>query len=157
MDLASITGALNAIKTATDIAQAVRTSENSLNEAELKLRLADLMGALAEAKIELSQLIGEVAEKDRMIEALKEQIKKKESIKKFGDAYYKTSDTGEPTGEPICTKCWEVVGIQVHLIGSPKRRDYMQCPNCKSDIRKSAITGPTPSSVGVNSVRLIRT
>ena len=75
MDLASITGALAAIKTATDIAQGVRTSNNSLNEAELKLRLADLMGVLAEAKIELSQLIGDVAEKDRTIETLKELLK----------------------------------------------------------------------------------
>jgi len=157
MDLPAITGALTAIKTATDIVQGVRTAENALNEAELKFRLADLMGSLAEAKIELSNLIEDVAKKDQKIETLEELLNNKDSIKKFGDAYYKTSTTNEPTEEPICTKCWEVAKLQVHLIGSPKRRDYMQCPNCKSDIRKSSIKGPTPSSrAGISTVPLVR-
>jgi hypothetical protein len=54
--IASIAAILSSIKTATDIAKFLRESDLSLQRAELKLKLADLVSALAEAKIELTEI-----------------------------------------------------------------------------------------------------
>ena len=50
-DIATIAAALNSLKTATDIVKFIRESDLSIERAELKLKLADLVGALAEAKL----------------------------------------------------------------------------------------------------------
>jgi hypothetical protein len=53
-DLASIQAALTSIKVATDIAKFFRSADLSLEKAESKMKLAELMEALAEAKIEIA-------------------------------------------------------------------------------------------------------
>ena len=52
MDVAAIGSLLGSLKTATDIAKFVRESSVSLERAELKMKLAQLIEALSNAKIE---------------------------------------------------------------------------------------------------------
>lgn len=60
-DLATIGAALSSLKTATDIVKFLRSSDLSLERAELKL--ADLLSSLADAKIELIEGQDTLAEK----------------------------------------------------------------------------------------------
>ena len=59
-DLATIAAAINSIKTATDIAKGFREAGLSLEKAEHKFRLAELMTALAEARIATASVQEEV-------------------------------------------------------------------------------------------------
>jgi hypothetical protein len=52
-DIASITSALSSIKAASDIVKLVRESGLTLEKAEVKLKLAELVEKLADAKLEL--------------------------------------------------------------------------------------------------------
>lgn len=148
MGIPEIAAALAAIKTATDIARTVKTAETSLSHAELKLRLADMISALADVKIELSALAETIVNKDLKIKELERLLEEKKDIEKFGDAYYRLSETGEAKGEPLCTKCWEVDKMQVHLVANQNNRSFMTCPNCDSHIRMSHINGPLPNIKG---------
>jgi hypothetical protein len=55
-DIALISAILNSVKTATDITKFLRESDMSIEKAEIKLKLADLVGALVDAKIQLTDV-----------------------------------------------------------------------------------------------------
>ncbi|MCG6220915.1 hypothetical protein, partial [Vibrio diabolicus] len=52
MDISTLTAGLSYIKTAIDIGREVHNASSSLEEAQVKLKLADLMMNLAEAKLQ---------------------------------------------------------------------------------------------------------
>jgi len=56
VDLTSISAAVGSLKTATDIARFIKESDFSLEKAELRMKLAELMIALADTKIEVANL-----------------------------------------------------------------------------------------------------
>lgn len=53
MDFTSVAAALGGLKTATDIAKLIKESDLSLDKAETKLKLAELIGALADVKLDV--------------------------------------------------------------------------------------------------------
>ena len=74
-DISSITSILESIKTATDIARFFKETTTSLEKAETKLKLADLISALADAKIETAEIQSLISEKD---EEIKNSLSKRE-------------------------------------------------------------------------------
>ena len=52
-DIATIAAALGSLKTATDIAKLIKDSGSSLEQAEVKLQIAELISSLAEANWKL--------------------------------------------------------------------------------------------------------
>ena len=56
MDIAALSSLLGSLKTATDIARFIKDSDLSLEKAETKLKLAELISALADAKIEAAKI-----------------------------------------------------------------------------------------------------
>ena len=66
-DLTAIGAVLGSLKTATEIAKFIRESDVSIERAELKLKVADLIGALADVKLELVELQDSFAAKDQRI------------------------------------------------------------------------------------------
>ena len=84
MDFASVSAVLGSIKTATEIAKILKESNVSLEKAEFKLKLAELISSLADAKIEMSEIQQLLVEKDSKIRKLNERlsIKDKLEIKK---------------------------------------------------------------------------
>ena len=73
-DMASITAALGSIKAAVDLAKLIKDSGASLEQAEVKLKIAELISALADAKIELATIQGVLLEKDLKIDELAKLI-----------------------------------------------------------------------------------
>lgn len=53
------------LKTAMDIAKALRDADTQIKTADLKLQLAEMMGALADAKVAVVDVQGELAERTR--------------------------------------------------------------------------------------------
>ena len=129
----TISTAIGCIKTATEIAQLLKTSDETYIRAELKLKLAELMEALADAKISISEFKEIVKKKDDRIKELESRFesdlnKQEEMIFKNG-AYFTKNDDG-----PFCTGCYDTKHLKVRLTNMP--RDFhniakYRCPNCK--------------------------
>jgi len=105
MDIGAINTIISSIKTATDLAKFINESGISLEKAEVKLKLAELISALAEAKMEVAAVQQIILDKDIEIGKLREQMKIKEKIK-WEKPYYWLEDEGKKDG-PFCQQCYD--------------------------------------------------
>lgn len=131
-DVATISTFLGSIKTATDIAKAIRSANVTLEKAEIKLRMAELIESLAEAKIQAAEIQDILQEKDRRIVDLEHAFELKSKLVRKKNAYYELNENGDPVGDAYCSYCWEVNHRTVHLnysVGMNQRN----CPSCKTD------------------------
>jgi hypothetical protein len=110
-----------------------------LEKAEIKLKIAELIEALAEAKIQASEVKEVVQEKDQRIAELEKAFELKAKLIRKGDAYYESSERAEPIGSPYCSHCWEVKHSTIHLnhvITGPL--DWI-CPACKNTYSRKRV------------------
>ena len=126
-DIATIGAVVSSVKTAVEIAKTIKDLDAKVQQAELKLKVADLLGALADAKIAATELQDLVAKKDEEIGELRKSIAIKGDVVRRGDAYYMKGSGGAAAGEPYCTRCWEVEAKLFHLVRHPSRPDQV-CP-----------------------------
>ncbi len=144
MEMTSITAAIASVKKATDIVAALSRRDVTLEKAELKLRLAEVVGDLAEARLSLVQASEALNDKEEEIQRLAEALRIKDSVIRHGDAYYSIDAGGAPTGEPYCLHCWESAKRLCHLIMDPLRQSPVRiCPQCQTrvDGRRSYLPG----------------
>ena len=132
-ELKAITVAIGGLKTAFDIAKALKSADVSLGEAELKLKLIDLINALADAKINVSDVQDVIRKKEIEITRLKEVLRLKKKLVRFDNAYYEVDKTGKRVGDPYCSYCFEVKLLPVHMIPVPMTGINM-CPECKTKV-----------------------
>lgn len=109
-DLGSVSAAIATIRTSIDIAKVIKDSNNSLDEAERKLKIADLISSLADVKIELAEVQDLLRDKDSEIRDLKEKINEKESLSFDGKFWWKEGDE-----TPFCPICYESDKKLIHL------------------------------------------
>ena len=121
------------VKAAIDITKLIKDSGVSLENAEVKLQFAELIGALADVKIELSEIQELIAEKDARIAELEDSLRIKANVIKHFDAYYVINKNGDAEGDPYCLHCWETSGKLRSL--SHISRQSTHCPACKTDYR----------------------
>jgi hypothetical protein len=148
-DIASIAAVFTSLKTATDIVKLLRESDFSLERADLKLRLADLVSALAEAKIDLTELHEILVAKDARIAELEEAFESKGTLVRQNDAFYTIDEDGKPTGPPYCFRCWENDHKKRQLVHDSKEWRKRVCTACghrydgdlASDIRPKEKSG----------------
>src|SRR5437588_11459798 len=107
-DIATIGAFLTSIKTATEIAKALREVDVSLEKAETKLKIADLMDALAEARIKAVEIQEVLHDKEKRISELESAFDLKAILRREQDAYFEIDESGNPIGAPYCSHCWEV-------------------------------------------------
>ena len=65
-EISTISAILGSVKTATEIAKLIKDSYFSLEKAEMKLKLAELISALADAKIEISEIQELILQKEAL-------------------------------------------------------------------------------------------
>jgi hypothetical protein len=147
-DLATIAAALSSLKTATEIAKFLRESDLSLEKAELKLKLADLIGALADVKMELAELQDLIQTRDNRIAELEDAFQHKDTLVRRYDAYYRADANGNPAGEPLCLRCWETDHKLRQLVHDAKEYRIRVCTACghKYEGRLAATIAVTPPS-----------
>lgn len=105
MDIASVSALLGSLKTATDIAKFIRTSDLSIEKAETKLKLAELVSALADAKLEAAEVQHELLARDERIRGLETAAKVHESLIWHEPCYWMNSSGGAQ--EPYCQSCYD--------------------------------------------------
>jgi hypothetical protein len=128
MDVLTISAALKTIKTAADIAKVIKESNASLERAETKLQLAELMSTLADAKIQLTEIQQLIIDKDLQIRSLQEQLALRESL--VWEAPYYWLMNGELKDGPFCQHCLDANAKQARLLG--KSNGYWWCTVCKN-------------------------
>lgn len=137
-DIATIAAALGSLKTATDIAKLIKDSGASLEQAEVKLQIAELISALAEAKIEIAGIQSELMKKDDIISSLNEQLTIKQKVV-WDKPYYWLVDDSDRDG-PFCQRCYDVERRLVRLQGSGK--NGWGCRSCKSSFTDADYVPP---------------
>ena len=105
-DLATVSTVLRSIKTATELAKMLKDSGTSLEKAETKLKLADLISALADAKMDAASVQELILEKDKTISDLEKALEIKGSLM-WEPPYYFLEAPELPEGKdgPYCQQC----------------------------------------------------
>lgn len=131
----SIATALTSVSSAIDIVRTLAGAKGAVERAELKNKLADLLGDLADAKLAL-------VETEVQLRALDERLRVRESCHRGGEAYFADGDDA-----PCCARCLEVDDRLIHLIKPAKarpseRRNQLWCPECDQAYDRRRIINP---------------
>lgn len=130
-DITTIGAALASIKTATEIAKLIKDSGVSLEQAEIKLQIANLISSLADAKIELADLQVEFNQ-------LKEQLSQRDSVKWVKPYYMRQLD--DIMDGPFCPTCYDNNEKLIRLQGSGE--NGWHCLICKGFFKDSMYVKP---------------
>tara|TARA_B100000700_G_C14832303_1_gene755140 strand:- start:49 stop:459 length:411 start_codon:yes stop_codon:yes gene_type:complete len=130
-DLATIGTVLSSVKTATELAKLIKNSQLSLDEAETKLKFAELISTLADVKFEMAEVQQALLERDARIKQLEDELAAKQSFKFDGKLYRVDGDD-----VPFCPVCFEKDGKSHHLtyaaIGKYTPSPYHYCKICNN-------------------------
>ncbi|PSU68589.1 hypothetical protein C9J20_15045 [Photobacterium phosphoreum] len=135
MEIGAIASALSGIKTASDIARIIKDSGTSLESAEIKFKLADLIYALAEAKIEIADFKELLSTKDDEIKELKKTLKLKQNVIWQEPSYY-IVDSDKKDG-PYCQRCYDV-DVKLVRLQSPNKNGFWKCSQCTNNYKDSS-------------------
>jgi uncharacterized paraquat-inducible protein A len=136
MYLETVTSALSGIKAAVEIVKVIRDADVSLEKAEIKLKLAELVGTLADVRMELSLIQETIIEKDRRIKELEGAFESKSKLVQHEDGYYEADATGAPSGKPYCMRCWEVDHQKRNLLNESMNVHANICPACNTKYQR---------------------
>jgi hypothetical protein len=140
MDIGAITAILGSIKTATDLAKLINDSGISLEKAEVKLKLAELISALADAKMDVAAVQQTLLDKEIELGKLREQLVIREKLK-WGSPYYWIAEAGKKDG-PYCQQCWDNDHKLIRLTGHGKGFwGSKTCKNTYSDSTRDLHSG----------------
>jgi hypothetical protein len=131
-DLAPIQAALASIKVATDIAKFLRSANLSLEKAESKMKLAELMESLSQVRIEIAGIQEVIIAKDQRIREL-QQVADVTKRLKYEAPFYWLAD-GDRREGPFCQQCWDKDGKLIRL----QRASFVgswSCMTCKNLFR----------------------
>src|SRR5688572_29585597 len=106
-DVAALTAIGSNIKVAFDLGKLILDAKGQLDTAQLTLRLAEMISALAIARMELADVQEELLSKDARIRELESALDARATVVRQYDAYYAMNADGKPTGQPYCMACWE--------------------------------------------------
>lgn len=134
MDMTSVSAVLGSIKTAADIAKVIKESDVSLEKAESKLKLAELISALADAKIQIADIQQLLMEKDAELKAATERLDVKEKLHWESPYYWLLGETKKEG--PFCQHCYDKNHELIRLQGNGE--GYWECKACKSSYTDSS-------------------
>jgi len=124
-DISSITSIYSGIKTALGIAKFLNNSDFSLEKAEMKLKIAELIEALADTKIQIQNVI---TEKDEKIKELTKALEIKGKLR-YEPPYYWLDEANSKEG-PYCQLCYDKERKLIRLQGVSTGR--WECHACKN-------------------------
>ena len=132
-DIATMSAFIGSIKTATELAKAIKGADLSLEKAETKLKMAELISALADAKIQAAEIQDLLQEKDKKIRELEKSLENKSKLIRHNGKYFESDENGNSTGDPYCSKCWEANNKMIHLTNWEGMEICPTCSNVYTD------------------------
>jgi len=127
-DIASISAILSSIKVATDIAKGIREGKISLEQAEYKYKLAELIEALADAKLQIASIQDFLLEKDNRIRDLEEDAEIRAKLDYEEPFYWINKESGRDG--PYCQQCYDS-GKKLIRLQPYTDRKHWHCMTCK--------------------------
>jgi hypothetical protein len=127
--------ALSTAAQAIKLANELRSIDKEVSQAELKLKVADLTGALADLKMTLTEARGDATEKDEEIARLKKLQRRlvDDTVELYGYRYRKRTDGKEGgAGNPFCDACLQKAGLLIEIADTMEPGRPLQCPSCKA-------------------------
>ena len=134
IDPSTVSTVLTSIKTAVDIASLLKESGTSLEHAEMKLKLADLISSLADAKMEIATIYATLQDKENQITDLEKRLQLSAQVEWHNPSYWTIIDN-EQDG-PFCQKCYDSDEKLIRLQGDDE--GYWICNACKNSYLDSA-------------------
>lgn len=128
VDMASVSAAITSLKVATDIAKFFKDTDVSFEKAETKLKLAELISALADAKMQFAEIRQVLIDKDAELRAVKGQLDVKEKLK-WESPYYWIID-GDNKDGPYCQCCYDKAHSLIRL--QERVKGYWECKSCNN-------------------------
>lgn len=139
MDLGVFSSALASIQSATEIAKLLKESKDSLEQAEVRFKLAELMNALADARMQMADVKEALAHKEQEISSLRDELRKRDDVI-WDNPYYWCVIEDKKEG-PFCQKCYDESQRLIRLQGTGGR---WRCLSCKSTFTDSSYAAPPP-------------
>ena len=133
-DMSAISAGISSVKLAIDILKELKIATNSLKDAEIKLKIAELLEAITEVKLKLVEAQDENIELRETIKKLEHSLSEKEKVI-FRDGYYFLAEPqeGKPEG-PFCTNCYttkNMLSLLTEVKGPFRRFGKYECPSCE--------------------------
>jgi len=104
MDISTITALIGGVKTATDLAKAIKDSGTTLEAAEVKLKLADLISALADVKMEAATVQTQLLDAQEQIRKLEAAAKQRAALEWRQPCYWMPRES-DGVEQPYCQPC----------------------------------------------------
>jgi hypothetical protein len=123
---------LTQTKAAVEAANFIKNGFDTLDKAEQKIKLADLLGALADIKTETAEIKSLIIEKDEKIQLLEKQLKLKNDLI-YEPPYYFIDNKDKGKDGPFCQKCWDADEKLIRLQSG--NNDIWGCRNCKGSFK----------------------
>ena len=139
IDIATISAALGGIKAATEIAKYLKESDTSLDKAETKLKIAELISELADAKLAIAEIQETILEKDRAIAELKKAQNIDKELIYEAPYYWLNKDEGKEG--PFCQQCYDS-DKKLTRLHTP-REGVWYCYSCKNEFKGKNYTPPS--------------
>lgn len=132
---------MTSLKTGYELKKLAGNLDSEVEQGELKIQIRKLQEnsievqeVLLKAKQEILDNRETILEKDNKIFELENKLKIKEKLVCQNGKYYEIDESGKPTGEPYCSRCWDLGKTPIHLIQIEE--DYFKCPECKNTLGK---------------------
>jgi hypothetical protein len=130
-DAASIMQGLQQIKAAVGIVQGLRAIEGAYQQADFKLRIAELAELLANAQLSLLDAKQEIIGLREEVARLQAAEDVRDKLVQQGGVYYLQEEDGTKRG-PYCVRCYQVDRRLISVHNSPiTHAGVFRCPQCK--------------------------
>lgn len=139
-----VAGAISAVTAAIGFARELNNVDVQVDQASLKLKVAELTTSLADAKLGMVEVAEELRKKDAEIASLVEQVRYRAENLVDHNGYRYASDEGHPVGAPYCPVC-EAKGLYIKLVQSHEPGRPYKCPSCKGDYGYAGIFKTKPA------------
>tara|TARA_R110002073_G_scaffold11861_2_gene53391 strand:+ start:9589 stop:9963 length:375 start_codon:yes stop_codon:yes gene_type:complete len=114
---------ISSIKAAWDLARILKTATDSIDDAQIKLQMAELISALADAKIEAAENAEKLTELQRELNARSSLIYEK-------GLYYEQDEEDYSLDGPFCPTCYDSESKIIRLREFQNERSSWRCNVC---------------------------
>ena len=134
-DITAISVGLQSIKTALDITKELRNIDASLADAEVKLKIIELMDALSEVKLQISDARDENLDLKEKIKELESKLNLQEEVEFRDNHYFLKNPKSDQAPGPFCSNCYsdgKKLILVSELTGDFQVFGKYRCPKCQA-------------------------
>lgn len=133
-DIGAISAGISLIKVAIEIVKDLKSATSAIKDAEVKLKIAELLEAMSEVKIKLVEAQDENLELREKIRKLERSLSEQDEVV-FRNGYFYLAEPqeGKPEG-PFCPNCHStknILSLLTEVTGLLSQLGKYECPSCE--------------------------